>query len=41
MTVSTVEYFISLGGTECLCALLERKLFGPGAKENDSLARGL
>jgi hypothetical protein len=41
MTASTVEYFIALVGMECLCALLERKHFGPGAKENGSLARGL
>jgi hypothetical protein len=38
---SKVEYFIELGGPECLCALLERKRFGPGAKENSSLDRGL
>jgi hypothetical protein len=41
MTASTVEYFISLGGPECLFDLLERKRFGPGAKEIGSLARGL
>jgi hypothetical protein len=41
MTASTAEYFIELGGPECLFALLERKCFGPGAKENGSLARGL
>jgi hypothetical protein len=32
---------IALGGPECLFALLERKRFGPGDKENGSLARGL
>jgi hypothetical protein len=36
-----VECFIALGGPECLCALLERKRFGPGAKETRILARGL
>jgi hypothetical protein len=38
MTALAVEYFIALGGPECLFALLERKCFDPGANENSSLA---
>jgi hypothetical protein len=38
-----VEYFmLLLGGPECLVAVLEkRRFFGPGAKENGSVAHEL
>jgi hypothetical protein len=43
MKSSTVEYFILMGWEDRRAYLLcwRRHVFGPGAKENGSLARGL
>jgi hypothetical protein len=32
-----VLHLVAFGGPECLFALLDKKRFGPGAKENGSL----